>query len=206
MNIKIKPPLAALTALLAAGSLVAVAAAGCGSDDTSSKSSSGNTVDAAFVTDMIPHHQGAIDMAEIAQERARHPQLRSLASRIIAAQKAEIAVMRRMQGDLDHMGFGASHMGMSQHDMGMDGDMPLLERSNPFDEAFIDMMIPHHQGAIRMARQQLADGRLPALHTMAKNIIAAQTAEIAQMRAWRKQWYGSSSGRSTSGTSMMDDH
>jgi uncharacterized protein (DUF305 family) len=200
MKFKNRPLLAALAALLAAGIL---AATGCGSNDHSS-GSSGNAADLAFVTDMIPHHQGAIDMAEIAQKNAEHPQIKTLATGIIAAQKAEIATMQVMHSDLQHMGMDDGHMGMSDADMGMDGDMPMLKRAKPFDKAFIDMMIPHHQGAILMAKKQLSDGSQPALHNMAKDIIKAQSAEIAQMREWRKQWYGSSQGTSTGGSSGME--
>jgi uncharacterized protein (DUF305 family) len=208
MNIKNKP-LAVLTAVLAAA-LLAVIVAGCGSDDNNSSgmSGTGNKTDAAFVADMVPHHQGAIDMAEVAEKRAEHPQIRQLAKDIISAQKAEIAVMDRIGTDLHHMGVAGGHMGMSDKDMGMGGDMPMLESAKPFDRAFIDMMIPHHEGAIRMARRQLADGEQPALHNMAKDIIRAQTQEIMQMRAWRKQWYGSaksgSSGSDAHGDSMMN--
>jgi len=70
-------------------------------------------------------------------------------------------------------------------------DMPMLRRAKPFDRAFIDMMVPHHQGAIAMAKQLLKKGEQPALRKMADDIISAQTDEIAQMRKWRKAWYGS---------------
>ncbi len=208
MNIKNKP-LAVLTAVLAAG-LLAVIVAGCGSDQNTSSSSSGagNKTDAAFVADMVPHHQGAIDMAEVAEKKAEHPQIRELAKNIISAQKSEIAVMDRIGTDLHHMGVASGHMGMSDKDMGMDGDMPMLDSAKPFDRGFIDLMIPHHEGAIRMARRQLADGQQPALRNMAKDIIRAQTQEIMEMRAWRKQWYGSaksgSSGSAVHGESMMN--
>lgn len=206
MQFKIKPLLVALAALVVVGAL-AFAATGCGNDNTSSSSSttsdSGNAADLAFVTDMIPHHQGAVQMAEIAQTKAEHPQVRALAKAIIAAQNSEIATMRRVQKTLNGEDLHAGHMGMSQSDMGMDGDMPGLESAASFDKAFIDMMIPHHQGAIRMAEQQLKNGKLPELQTMAKNIIQAQNAEIAQTRQWRKQWYANSRDAGSAGSPMQ---
>lgn len=192
-----------LAALLAAGAL-AVLAAGCGSDHSSS-SSSADTTDSAFVTDMIPHHQGAIDMALIAQTKAEHPEIRKMADDIISAQKSEIADMKNMRLEMNHMnnmdhgddmGHG-DHMGMSQAEMGMSGDMSMLRNSKQFDKTFIDQMIPHHQGAIRMARRELADGKDGDVKKLATAIIKAQTAEIAQMRAWRTQWYGSNSAKTT---------
>ena len=113
--------------------------------------------------------------------------------------------------DMHAMGMHeGGHMGMSQSQMGMEMDMPMLRRAKPFDRAFIDMMVPHHQGAIAMAKQLLQKGEQPALRNMANDIISAQTDEIAQMRKWRKAWYGSagSSGDSMHGSdeSMHGDN
>jgi uncharacterized protein (DUF305 family) len=200
MHIKTKP-LAALTIVLAAA-LFAVVVTGCGGDnDSSTTSGAGNKTDAAFVADMVPHHEGAIAMAKQAEKKGEHAEIREFAENIISAQQSEISALDRIGTDLHHMGLAGSHMGMSDKDMGMDGDISMLDSAKPFDRAFIDMMIPHHQGAIRMARQQLADGQQPTLRTIAKDIVAAQTREIAQMRAWRKQWYGSSK-TGTSGSTM----
>ena len=184
-------------ALLAALALIALAAVavGCGGDDSSTKSSSsGNKTDAAFITDMTAHHQGAIDMAEMAKKQADHAEIRTLAGDIISAQKGEISTMSAVMHDMENMGMHGSghHMGMNKHAMGMDMDMAALRNAEPFDKAFIDAMVPHHQGAITMAKAELAKGSQPALHKMANNIIKAQTKEIAQMKAWRKAWYGSS--------------
>jgi uncharacterized protein (DUF305 family) len=82
-------------------------------------------------------------------------------------------------------------MGMSEAEMGMDMDPAELDDAEPFDRAFIDAMVPHHEGAIAMAKQLLESGDQPALRKMAQDIIDAQTKEIAQMREWRKAWYGS---------------
>jgi uncharacterized protein (DUF305 family) len=175
----------ALTALLSAALV-----AGCGDDDNDARSSSvGNGTDVAFVADMVPHHEGAIEMAELARERAEHAEIRRLAEDIVSAQQSEISVLTAVGRDLQHMGSTGGHMGMDEHAMGMDADMPMLRGAEPFDRAFIDMMIPHHQGAVRMARQQLAKGQHPQLRRMAREIVAAQSREIAQMRKWRERWY-----------------
>lgn len=176
--------------------------AGCGSDENG-ESSSGNRVDAAFIADMTAHHQGAIEMAELVRTRAEHPQIRNMADAIIDAQKGEIAVMRRIEDDMHGMGMHESgHMGMSEQEMGMDMDMSMLADARPFDRAFIEAMIPHHQGAIAMARKLLADGKQPALRNMARDIIDAQSAEIALMRSWHKRWYESNA----MGSAMHDEH
>jgi uncharacterized protein (DUF305 family) len=88
----------------------------------------------------------------------------------------------------------------------MDMDMGALERATPFDKAFIDAMVPHHEGAIAMAKELLKKGEQPALRKMAKDIVDAQSEEIAQMKQWRKAWYGSAKVRTErSGHGSMDD-
>lgn len=59
----------------------------------------------------------------------------------------------------------------------------------PFDAQFIDGMIDHHEGAIAMAEQVLAESERPELREMAEAIIAAQQSEVDQMRSWRAEWY-----------------
>lgn len=183
--------------LISLVSVFAVAAfvVACGGTDQSALV--GNEADAAFVADMVPHHEGAVVMAEVAQQRAENPELRALANEIIVAQEKEISEMEAIREDLpeadgdtehsmgkDHMG----HMGMNAGGMGMDMDPAELADVRFFDIAFIDMMIPHHEGAIEMADQLLDEGESPQLLAMAKAIIASQTAEIEQMRKWRAQW------------------
>jgi uncharacterized protein (DUF305 family) len=155
-----------------------------------------NDTDGSFLAGMAPHHQQAIDMAEVAQQRAQHPEIKQLADDIVAAQSDEIEQIdsyhQRLFGEPVS---GADHpsMGLPADQMGMDMDMGELETAKPFDRAFIDMMIPHHQGAIRMARIELAEGDDEETKSLATAIIAAQSAEIEQMNEWRTQWYGSPS-------------
>lgn len=63
--------------------------------------------------------------------------------------------------------------------------------SAPYDQNFIDMMVAHHQAAIAMAKVAQRKGEHPELKRLAADIVSAQDGEIAQMKAWRKQWYGS---------------
>jgi uncharacterized protein (DUF305 family) len=132
---------------------------------------------------MAAHHQGAIDMAKIADRRAEHPEIRRLARSIAASQRAEIRALRHLGGELDTEGGHSGH-----GDMG--ADLPALRRAKPFDRAFIDAMIPHHEDAIEMSQRVVAEGEHPDLNRMAKAIIEAQAREIRQMRAWRQAWYG----------------
>jgi uncharacterized protein (DUF305 family) len=185
---------------LAVSSLVAVAVlTGCGGGDD--ESTTGNQADAAFVADMVPHHEGAVVMAEMAQQQAENPKLKALADEIIVAQEKEIAEMEAIKEDLPEPDGGAAdehmmgedhtgHTGMDAEAMGMNMDPAELADAESFDIAFIDMMIPHHEGAVEMANQLLDDGENPELQAMAEAIVASQTAEIEQMRQWRAQWAG----------------
>lgn len=165
-------------------------------DRNDHQSSSTHDTDGAFITEMIPHHLNAITMAKIAQRKGQHAELKQLADAIVSAQNLEVGDLSAAHRRLFAQSFAdAEHgsLGLDEHAMGMDMAPDMLENAKPFDRAFIDMMIPHHQGAIRMARIELAEGRDGELMTIAEAIIAAQTREINQMNAWRTKWYGSAS-------------
>lgn len=65
-----------------------------------------------------------------------------------------------------------------------------VPQATEFDRQFIDMMVPHHQSATEMAKLALTRSMRPEIKTLAQAIISAQEAEIAQMKQWRKEWYG----------------
>jgi uncharacterized protein (DUF305 family) len=87
----------------------------------------------------------------------------------------------------------ADTLGLTMEEMGMDMNVEELDGAKPFDRTFIDMMITHHQGAIRMARAEIAKGTSAQLRKIARAIVAAQKREIVQMNSWRKAWYGATS-------------
>lgn len=153
-------------------------------------------VDGAFITGMVAHHKSAIEMAKIARERSDRPEIRRLAEEIISAQSGEIEVLddihQRLFGEpVGEMSHGS--LGLSEKLMGMDMDMSALETAKPFDREFIDMIVPHHQGAIRMAQIELAEGEDDETKSIARGIIDAQSREITQLNEWRTRWYGSPS-------------
>ncbi len=164
-------------------------------DDHGDSTDSAET-DGAFIVEMTPHHEAAVQMAEVATRMAERPETKQLARAIIAAQNEEIDELAAIHTDMFGMPVSQGEhgsLGMDAHMMGMDGDAMMLAGEQPFDRAFIDMMIPHHQGAIRMARVELERGEDERLMRLSEEIIDAQSREIEAMNAWREEWYGSPS-------------
>jgi uncharacterized protein (DUF305 family) len=156
-----------------------------------------STIDKHFIEQMIPHHEGAIAMANFALQKAKHPEIKTLATAIIAAQTTEIQSMNGWYQDwfgsaVPKVSTGMMGGGMmSQNGMHMGGqeDMTALENASDFDKAFIEEMIPHHQLAIMMANMLQSGTNRPEMQQLAKNIISSQSKEIQQMQAWYTQWY-----------------
>ncbi len=147
----------------------------------------GEYSDAAFVDAMIPHHEGAVEMAEVGLENAEHEEIRQLSQDIIDSQRAEIEMLGQIREGLD-----GPTMEMSEEDMSMMGmmeDPQQLANEDPFDRAFIDNMIPHHESAIAMAEVALEESDNPEIRRIAEDIVSAQEREIEQMRQWRQEWY-----------------
>lgn len=161
--------------------------------------SNSSTMDAHFIEQMIPHHEDAITMADLAQTRAQRPEVKKLAEEIITAQSKEINQMkvwykawfgRELPTDdqvMQHHGMGSEssmHMGM----MGNQEDLTTLENAQDFDRAFVEHMIPHHQMAVMMASMLKNGTERAEMKNLADNIITSQTNEIEQMRTWLSDW------------------
>jgi uncharacterized protein (DUF305 family) len=152
-----------------------------------------------FVDAMMPHHQGAVVMAKEAQQKSKRPEIKKLAADMIKAQDQEIAEMKQWRqawypkanstamvydSKMGHM------MPMSEDQRkGMMMSMDLGSADDQFDRRFIDAMIPHHEGAVVMAKDALAKSKRPEIKKLAQEIVASQQKEIAQMKQWRKAWY-----------------
>jgi len=178
-----------LFGLTLAGGTVVLAA--CGTSSMGGMNHSGNNgaaYDQNFIDGMVPHHQAAVEMAKVAQTKAEHTELKTLASAIVADQDSEIAQMKSWR----KAWYGSDQIapGMGGHQMGgMDTDLTALANAQPFDRAFIDAMLPHHESAVMMAQEAQTKAEHQELKDLAGRIIASQQREIAQMKAWRAQWY-----------------
>lgn len=150
-------------------------------------------MDAMFIEQMIPHHEDAIAMAELALTRAEHPEIKQLAKDVIETQSAEIDQMRewyREWFDADVPDFGGSFGMMGGGMMGGAVDIEDLEAAEQFDKAFIEGMVPHHQMGIMMSQMAGGATSRPELRDLTESIIEGQSAEISKMQEWYDEWYG----------------
>jgi uncharacterized protein (DUF305 family) len=159
--------------------------------------------DRMFIEQMIPHHQDAIDMGNLALVRAEHPEIGQLAENIIRDQSREISRMREWYrawygidvpiypeaviGGRMRRGSGIGMMGGGMS--GSNTDLVRLGNATNFDKEFIEQMVPHHQMAIMMAGM-VQNSEHREMRVLGSSIIRSQSAEINQMRVWYSAWYG----------------
>lgn len=144
-----------------------------------------NAADVEFASGMVPHHQQAVVMAAMALRHGGTPDFVQLAKAVKAAQEPEI---EQMSGWL--VGWGepvpdaGSHMGHSGTAMMSQKDLDDLDAmmGSGFEGMWLTLMVKHHQGALEMARTELAKGQNAEVKKLAQSIVTSQTAEIATMR------------------------
>ncbi|MFD0558447.1 uncharacterized protein (DUF305 family) [Stackebrandtia endophytica] len=143
-----------------------------------------NAADVMFAQMMIPHHEQAVEMTELAPDRAEDPEVLRLAEKIKAAQDPEIELMTTWLTEWDQP------LDPGGHDMAMGGmatpeqlaDLTEAEGVE-FDRMFVELMVAHHEGAIVMAEDVLANGTDPDVATLAEAIIQVQADEITELTA-----------------------
>ncbi|MEH1839634.1 MAG: DUF305 domain-containing protein [Nostoc sp.] len=156
-------------------------------------------LDLRFIDAMIPHHQGAVQMAKEAQQKSKRPEIKKLADNIIKSQNQEITQMKQWRkawypkaGDKpmaydSQMGHMMEMSSDQMKTMMMSQDLGAADAE--FDLRFINAMIPHHEGAVIMAKDVLSKSKRPEIKQLAQQIIKAQNTEIKEMQQWRKSWY-----------------
>ena len=146
-----------------------------------------NADDVAFATNMIPHHEQAVELSAMVPDRTTNTELITLAQQISAAQQPEINVMKvflvqwneNPDSNSGHAGHGNTMQGMV--DAATMTKLQSLQGAE-FDKLWLESMISHHQGAIEMAKAELANGDHVDAKGLAKNIVTTQEAEIGQMK------------------------
>jgi uncharacterized protein (DUF305 family) len=176
-----------------------LAACGSGQDGGSAATDQEGTrhteADLAFVGGMIPHHQQALEMAELVERRTGRPELLALAGAIIKTQGHELGLMQSWLSAWGEKSDGGGMDHGSGQDAATPGMMPQAQmnelmglKDTDFDLAFITMMSEHHLGAIEMAETELRDGINADAKKLAAQIVADQRKEIDTMARWRQQW------------------
>ena len=171
--------------------------------------------DQQFIVMMIPHHDGAIAMADLALTRAKRPEILALAKSIKASQTRENAQMRAWYrqwtgNDVPSWGPGTGWGWQNGMGMGMGGAMgggtgmgggigmgqmgggtnlSALSAAPDFDRAFIEQMVPHHQMGVMMASMAQSNSQHPELRQLQQAMVRAQSREIEQMTLWYRSWY-----------------
>jgi uncharacterized protein (DUF305 family) len=147
----------------------------------------GKDFEVAYMQKMRGHHLAAIEMAQLVPSRATHPELKTFARQVITDQQKEVA---QLEGWLKAW-YGIDKP-MDMPMAGMDRMMQALRGFSgaDFEQAWLQMMVHHHMGAVDMSA--LARGRAthPELLQLAQSIITAQGKEIEQLRGWAQAWYG----------------
>ncbi len=151
--------------------------------------------DLQFIDTMIHHHQGAVMMSKMALQKTENDELKPFLQQIIDDQAKEIARMKEwrekwypgkpsaLNMEMPGMKMGSEKMNTSSHEKEMQA-----MAAKDFDLHFIDMMIPHHEGAIVMAKDALQKAEHAEIKALSNEVIREQEAEIKKMREWKAQW------------------
>ncbi len=153
-------------------------------------------VDKTFIEMMIPHHQGAVEMAQMAVNQAKNPEVKKLAESIIKDQNREVQQMQtwykqwygaqiptnNMNMQMHH-GMGQEMMMVMQQQEMMDKEMiAALQNASNFDRKFLREMTNHHQMALMMAGMVVDSAVHSETRKLAQSVIQSQSAEIEKMR------------------------
>ena len=137
----------------------------------------GKEFDVAFLSQMIAHHQAALKMARDARPTLKDEHVQEHAQEIITSQTKEIREMGALLKNDYKTGPTAAHMQRMHADM-----KGMMSRKPGGDRIFLEMMIPHHQGAVDMRRLALKNSSSPKVKALAERKREEEAAEIADFR------------------------
>lgn len=143
-----------------------------------------NSADVSYARMMIGHHAQALEMTELAPDRAESAQVRKLAERIGAAQGPEISAMKGWLKNHGKTEKSDGHDHASMPGMATEAQLEKLRaaRGKAFDQLFLTLMITHHDGAVTMATDVKGQGNNIQIEEMADEVVAQQTSEVTRMR------------------------
>ncbi|MEU0945250.1 DUF305 domain-containing protein [Streptomyces canus] len=143
-----------------------------------------NSADVSYARMMIAHHSQALELTELAPQRAESAKLKALAQRISAAQGPEIEAMRAWLKEYGQSEKSDAHAHARMPGMATEAQLEKLRavKGKAFDKLFLSLMITHHEGAITMATDVKGQGNNVRIEEMADDVVAQQTSEINRMR------------------------
>src|SRR6476661_3730109 len=156
-----------------------------GAGSTPNAGADHNQADIMFAQMMIPHHSQAVEMSDIILAKAGMPaDVTALATKIKAAQAPEIKQMTGWLTGWNLPTMMSDHSGHGMAGMVDDDGIEKLKSATGTEAArlFLQQMIGHHEGAIDMAQQEISAGKFPDAVKLGHDIVAAQQAEITQMK------------------------
>ena len=166
--------------------LVALEAAGHGTASEAAQTTAQARYEIKFLKDMIDHHMMAVMTSQLCQEEAVHEELRELCGQIETAQMAEIELMQSwLRG-----WYGIEYEPRMTPGMERQVEKLAALEGAEFEIAFMEMMIKHHEGAVKEGERCVERAYHPELIELCHDIIEAQTAEIETMQTWLSEWYG----------------
>lgn len=144
-----------------------------------------SSADVAFLQGMIPHHEQALEMTALAEDRAEDPELVALADQMDRVQSQEVTLMESM---LESWGEPRDPLFPPQHSheslgMASGADMETLASlsGEDFDALFLSLMIDHHRGALQMGDHHAGEDALPEVSDLSRAIRSGQLVEISRM-------------------------
>ena len=140
--------------------------------------------DIDFANMMIEHHQGAVDMSQQELNSGKDEKMKSMAQKIITAQKEEISQLQDFVKSYKPSGMkhGEGQLEKSMSDM--ETKMKSMQMSGDIDKDFAMMMKEHHAGAVAMSKKELTNGMSAKLKQMAQKTITDQNKEIKEFEDW----------------------
>lgn len=157
---------------------------------TSSPNAAKAPYDHQFLDTMSAHHQGAMHMAHLVEERSAHDELKQMAKKMIGDQEKDIQQLQDWKKQWYGGKGDAVNMKMPGMESmkGMSMDKLAASKGEQFDAMFLDMMPKHHVGGIKMAKDALKKAKHQEIKEFSHKTIDTQNKEIAQMEKWKKEW------------------
>jgi len=152
---------------------------------TSSPNAAKAPFDHQFLDTMSAHHQSAMEMAKLVDERSAHDELKQMAKKMIEDQQKDIQQLQDWKKQWYANKGDAVNMKMTGMESmkGMSMSKLAASKGEQFDAMFLDMMPKHHAGGIKMAKDALKKTKHPEIKQFSQ-----KTIEIAQMKKWKTEW------------------